>query len=339
MRVFNRLSTSVFFAIMSLLLSGNLAAKDFIALQQDLNRYSEALEAIEQEAGRYGIELVESLHSLSRTQLQANLFEDARNSIDRAVQIVRFSEGLYSPVQYSLLQTEIEIELEREYWEKVNEKLEHYTWLISKKYEGQPKPRLENVRWIASVHLAAFKGDSEEMQSEHLADATFLRETAVQYAQVRRLTKDPLYTELLFELAGAYRAEVDAIREGGSTSYHLRLLFPGLDIVQDKREAIDRRYRVGLEKLEMLQTQAAVQDNYSAKKEAVIQMYIADWHGYFGFDSAQEQMLNKAVESLVAANATESEIDTYLSNVGNLSWQRLDLDLQPMTHNTVAAAE
>ena len=339
MNVFIRKIFVVVVVAASVAASSQLAAKDFVSLQQDMVSYSETVEAIELESGRYEFELIEPLHALGRTQLEANLFSEAEDSIGRAIQIARFSEGLYSPVQYPLLQTEIEIDLIRENWKKVNEKLEHFTWLISQQYAGKVKPRIELARWIADVHAQVYDSDSVEMKASHLIDATYLRETVVQYAQVMKMTEDPLYSELLFELAGAYRTEVEVIKKGGSTSYRLRRMFPGTEIIQEKKEAIARRYRVGLEKLEMLQEIVGDQDYYNEKNAAIVQLYIAEWQGYFGNHSSQKAALDSVVDQLLDAKIPESDIDAYLSQVGKLSWQRLNLEFQPAVHNAVVVAD
>ena len=249
MSVFIRKFFVSFFVIIVVSLSGQLLGKDFVSLQQDIAKYSEVVSAIEMESGRYGFELIEPLHALGKAQLEASLFSEAEDSIDRAIQISRFSGGLYSPVQYPLLKTEIEIDLIRENWKRVNEKIEHFTWLISQQYSGKEKPRIELARWIADVHFQAYLNDAADMKASHIINGTYLRETVVQYAQLMRMTNDPVYAELLFELASAYRTEVLAIKQGGSTGYQLRRLFPGTEIIQERKEAVARRYRVGLEKL------------------------------------------------------------------------------------------
>ncbi|MBT8147110.1 MAG: hypothetical protein KJN90_09670, partial [Gammaproteobacteria bacterium] len=130
---------------MTFLLSCQATAKDFVSLEREIARFSNTVAEIEFAEGRHDFALIEPLHMLGKIQLQANLFSDAEKSIDRAIQIARFSDGLYSPVQYPLLQIAIDIELAREDWSKVTKKLEHYTWLISQQYQGEVRPRIEQV--------------------------------------------------------------------------------------------------------------------------------------------------------------------------------------------------
>lgn len=311
-------------------------AKDFAFLQNEMSRTSSQIEEIEQTEGRHDFSLIEPLHTLGKIQFQANLFADAEASVDRAVQIARLADGLDTPVQYPLLQMAIEIELARKNWKKVDEKLKQYTWLISEQYKGKVKPRIEQARWIADIRLQAFHGDRAEMRAPHLIDATYVRETNVQYAQVMRLTDDPLYQELLFELANVYRLEADAIKKGGSTSYQLRRLFPGLDIVEEKRPAVDKRYRIGLEKLQTLQRLIANNSAYDHEANLMMDLYLAEWHGFFNKRESREAAIKEAMSRLVRNGQDETAILTLLDRQPGLSWDRLQLELDTPGLNLVA---
>jgi len=317
-------------------LSSQGVAKDFVSLLQDINRFSETVEGIELAAGRHDFALVEPLHMLGKNQFKANLFSDAEASVDRAIQIARFSDGLYTPIQYPLLQVAIEIELARENWSKVDEKLEHFTWLVSQQYQGKVKPRIEQAQWIANVRLKVFYGDDAEMRAPHLINVTYLRETTVQYAQAMRLTDDPLYHELLFELANAYRLEAEAIRAGGSTSYQLRRLFPGLDIIEEKRLAVDKRYRIGLEKLQMLQRLIEVDAAYDYEASVMMHLYIAKWHGFFNKHEQRGVAIADALTRLVQSEQDEASVLALLDHPTGLSWERLQLELETPGFNLVS---
>ncbi|MBT8147007.1 MAG: hypothetical protein KJN90_09140 [Gammaproteobacteria bacterium] len=321
------------------LLSCQGFAKDFVSLQQEIASFSTTIEKIELAEGRHDFALIEPLHMLGKIQFQANLFSDAEKSIDRAIQIARFSDGLYSPVQYPLLQLAIDIELARQDWTKVSEKLEHYTWLISQQYQGEGKSRIQQARWIADVRLQAYRGDSEEMRAPHLIQATYLRETIVQFAQVMQLTADPLYGDLLFELANAYRIEADAIRNGGSTSYHLRRVFPGLEIIEEKRPAVEKRYRIGLEKLQMLQSFIAGSSAYDREAGFMVQLYLAQWHEFFDKHHQQQAVIAKALAGYSQLALNETEILTLLELQAGLSWERMQLELPAADVNLVAAGD
>ena len=79
----------------------------------------------------------------------------------------------------------------------------------------------------------------------------------------------------------------------------------------------------------MLQQAVADDEQFHDNAATVAQLYIAQWHGDFGYHSSQKAALDKAVDRLLNAGVAEVEVDGLLSQVGNLPWQRLNLDLPP----------
>jgi len=323
----------------SLLLTGPVHAKDYIALQQDINRYLKEVDTIEQDVGRYSFELIEPLHTLALTQFRANLFSAAESSIDWAIQIARFRDGLYTPIQHPLQQTAIEIELFSGNWEKLNKKLEHYAWLISKQQNVSTRSQLDQTRWLADIHLRAFQSNPSDERAAHLIKGTYLREGLVQYAQAARLSDGPLYADLLFELALAYRHEVDAIRSGGSTSYQLRRLIPGTDIIQARRDAIARRYRVGLEKLEMLLSLVESESIFDQEAAVMANLYIADWHRLFNKRNAHEASIERALATLSQTESNAQTLAALLEKSAEVSWEQLPPIFQALSSNLAIAGD
>jgi len=102
--VFKFRSMSKIFLItaLPLLSRAGIAATDFATLQASIQDSRQHIETLESNLGRYNYQLLEPLEQLARIQLAANRFDDAESSIDKAIQIARFSEGLYSSKQYPL---------------------------------------------------------------------------------------------------------------------------------------------------------------------------------------------------------------------------------------------
>lgn len=323
----------------SLLLTGPLQAKDYLALQQDINRYLDEVDTIEQDVGRYGFELIEPLHTLALTQFRADLFSAAESSIDWAIQIARFSDGLYTPIQLPLQQTAIEIELSRGDWEELNKRLDHYALLIGKPHNESARSQLDQARWLADIHLRAFQNNPSDARAAHLIKGTYLREAIVQYAQLMHLTHELPYADLLFELTLAYRHEVNAIRNGGSTSYQLRRLIPGTDIIQDRREAIARRYQVGLEKLEMLQSLVESESIFDQEAVVMANLYIADWHRLFNKPNAHEASIERALAKLSKTESNGQAMAALLKKSAEVSWEQLPSSFQALSSNLAISGD
>ena len=79
---------------------------DFSDLSRRIRQQADSVDRLQEALGRHHIELVEPLYGLARIQLSANRFEEARASADRALQIVRWTEGLESERQFPLSGTD-----------------------------------------------------------------------------------------------------------------------------------------------------------------------------------------------------------------------------------------
>ncbi len=294
-------------AMLCALLSSFTFASDFFGSGQSIEQYRTELETLEQEVGYFSYALIEPIQQLIAAQLQVNRLDAAEEFIDRAAQITRIEDGLYTALQYPFLQQAIEVEMTRGDWEEVNEKIRHFSFLIGEHYEGDAPDRLSHLRWIAAVHLRGCDEDSKDNRASHLIQLTTMNEVAVQYAQLNRIANNETYGELLLELVKAYNMEAQGIRDGGTTSYRLRRLFAGLDIIEDKKEAIFKRYKVGLEKLQMYRDLMFELHPDRNSVEAEANLLIASWHEDFGKKKLAEEFYQRAQSLLDSDSMVQAD--------------------------------
>ena len=138
------------------------------------------------------------------------------------------------------------------------------------------------MRWIADIHSRGYAEDSEDNEAHHLIQATSINELVVQYAQVKRLANNLAYAQMLQNLANTYALEAMAIKAGGTTGYRLRRIVPGLEILEDRYEAIEKRYLFGLEKLQ--QRRELLAELYPADVPVLANadLTLTRWHQTFG---------------------------------------------------------
>ncbi len=299
--------------------------KDFAALGDVITQQNELLQNLEDEHGRYGFQLVEPLEQLTMQQLEVNRLGDAASSVDRAIQITRFAHGLYSPLQYDLLELSIDVEIRREDWDNLDEQLEHYTYLIGAEYEGSHAERIERVMWLANTHArAAFLVDAERRPA-HLIDATRLNEFAVSYAHATQNTDSMLYVRSLYELTQKYYLETRAILGGGPTSYELRLLTPGGTAIDRRGDAIAKRYEAGLSMLALLRNKLRDEARFGPEASALAQLYIADWKALYDESDDLEASYSDAITAFAEAGVAETRVARLLANP--MALPRPDLEL------------
>lgn len=289
-------------------------AVDYIELQNEMDRNLAHVDELEVTLGRYNYQLMEPLEQLARIQMRANRFDDAEAAIEQAIQIARFSDGLYSSTQYPLLKLEIEISRARRDWDETLEQLDHLTWLTARKFEGDSETQLQTLNWLANTHLQCALDTDTNHRAAHLIKATMLSETAVQMAQLTRHTDEPIYPQLLHALSGKNYAEARSVFGDSKVSYAVRRLFPGMDIMVSKGEARDVRYRAGLEKLLMLRDVVAGQTNASAEAIAMAEIYVADWKLAFNRSTDIAGEYATAIALLQEAGITPERIERFFAN-------------------------
>ena len=294
-------------------------ALDFAKLRLDIINQESRLRSIEANRGYLSPELIEPLDTLVKLSLLANRLSDADVYIDRALQIVRLEEGLYNPKQYPFLKSAIEVEIDQGNWKDAKEKLNFLKWLVDKKYEGPALDRVSLLHWIVGTHMRGFYEDSEESEAEHLINATRISETAVMYSQANGLVEGLTYLDLLVTLSNSYMLEVEGIRGGGSTSYRIRRLGPSeLNIFEKRSEAEEKRYSVGLEKLNMIRELSSKFFNNALEAKSMADLYIARWQDYFDRAEEHEFSISRARHGLIKVGYAPSEVDRLLNDLSIL---------------------
>lgn len=293
---------------------GSSSAADYAGLQREIERGLEHVEELEYSLGRYNFQLMEPLEQLARTQLQANRFDEADATVDHAIQIARLSEGLYSKEQYRLLQLAIDVSRSRQDWDETMEQLDHLTWLIVRKFEGDPAVQLQTVSWMAETHLQSALDTDVTRRASHLIKATQLSEYAVQLAQLQRQTDDPIYVRLLHALSQKYYVETRGLFGGAEVSYDLRKLFSESEIISTRSDARDLRYLAGLEKLLMLRDVVAQSPRYNKESLAMAEIYLADWKLAYNHSNNIKDEYAKAIALLREAEIAEPMLARFFAN-------------------------
>src|SRR6056300_43222 len=111
-----------------LLLLGVPAASDAQGSPTENERLTASLESIsrlEYELGNNNPRLTEPLTQLATQYRSLGRFADAHRAIDRATQIVRINEGLYTRAQLPLVQMKVANYADSNDWKKAREQLEH----------------------------------------------------------------------------------------------------------------------------------------------------------------------------------------------------------------------
>lgn len=261
--------------------SATLLANDFATLAEQIESRQSHLQSLEYQLDRSHPGLTEPLIGLARAHMAGNQFDEADAAVDRAIQIVRMNDGLFTPRQYDLLQLLVEIHHRRGNWSALNEDLEYIKWLYVENFDGSLTEQIQRLMWLSDFHMTATFEDSELRQIAHLKLATGLNKLAVDLVDSAPGVPLSLKTGLKYELVLKYHMETQGIRRGGSTSYKIREFLPGSTFVDNRKTGLRKRYVYGLRQLEEIRDAVKATDNDNAEALAMINLHIADWNLLF----------------------------------------------------------
>ena len=269
--------------IASVTLLGQLALADNSFWQDNANLakvisdQQQEIYQLETEFGRSHQSLVEPLSFLAKQQINANQFDEANATLDKAVQIVRINNGLFTGAQYDLLQRQIENERIRDNWKFIRQSLEHLAWLYRKQFDGTANARVQRLMWLSDAYLEAVFEDSEEHAALNLRKATQLNEVAIEVAAQEAYVPAELAIQSHFSLLQKYYLESLGIRKGGRLSYQIREIVPDSGFLDKPKTALRKRFRGGLRTLDQAGEILQASADYDAVAMAMIDLHTADW--------------------------------------------------------------
>jgi hypothetical protein len=312
-----KICTTLKAALLSMMLPLGLYAEtpldDYAAATRSLAAQETAISALAEKHGRYSEQLVEPLQQLIHGQMEVSRLEDAADNVDYAIHIVRTTHGLNTPRQYDLQQLAIDIDLYRQDWKDVNQRLDHYSNLLLSEYLGPADDFIMRMLWLGDAHVRGAIEDDAEKEAQHLRSATWYATTAVSLARKYNLTHSRLYADMLYSLSQRYYLEARAILDGGSTSYRLRMIQPGIHHVRDKFVALNRRYQLGLNALLELRDTLAQSPGFSQEAVAMAEFHIADWKALFDESEDLDSDYDQAISSLLAAGLADDQVQRFLA--------------------------
>jgi hypothetical protein len=315
--------SSVFsFIAMEFLLGANQAkAASYDFPSEDIDRWQSLVEQVQNDHGSYSHYLIEPYTQLARAQLSGSRLEDAKASVNKATHNSRIKNGLHSAEQIPLQKLAIEIDSMESNWGGVEEKLNALVSLVTGKSELKPKQVIEELQWVSHTRELAVQEDTEDRLAVYIINTTLLSEHMVIIAQRAGLTGSDFYLKLLHSLANQYYLETKAIIAGGNLSYRLRVTNLNLNFVDSHKEAVEKRYLAGLDKLQMIQD---LTDNPVAL--AFSELHIADWKAVFNRSKDISADYESVYDQFIHTSANLEQINNLFATNKVLPAANLQLD-------------
>lgn len=253
--------------------------------------------------------LIEPLEQLADELMRLNRFDEAHALLDRAMQIARVEDGLYTEIQRPLLAKKIENFANRGDWDSARENMGHLLWLYTNKSLHVDQVLIDDLLELSRSHLRALAEDNSELQGFHFRQSSRIRWLALGVAETLWGKTDERLVPIIYEHLRQFHLQTVALWRGGSTSYSLRQIAPGSGIIRDRSDVNESFYLTGLGLLDNLYSIYAESESPDPEAIAMTNVYLADWHILFDQPKAATETYRQAYQELLA-----SGVDAALAN-------------------------
>lgn len=257
--------------------------------------------------------LIEPLEQLADRLMLVNQFDEAHALLDRAMQIARVENGLYTESQRPLLEKKIENFANRGDWEGARESLEHLFWLYTDKSLRIDEPLIDDLLELSRVHLRALAEDESLFQGFHFRRAAQIRWIALGVAQTLWSRTDERLAPIVYEQLRQFHLQTIALQRGGSASYSLRQITPGSTIMRDRSDVNESFYLTGIGLLDGLFSIYAESDSPDPEALAMTNVYLADWHILYNQPQIALETYRQAYQELLAAGVDAARANELFS--------------------------
>ena len=235
--------------------------------------------------------IIESLIDLSDSSVAHQLFGEASEFLNRALQIERQSSGLFSPKQVPIIFKKMEVDSISGDWDSVNASLENLYWLVMNKNVSRGDELIDHLVRLTQFHLMGVMDDSEDLRAHHYQQASKISYQSLEIG--RRLWKpqDRRLLQLYYGLIKQLYMQSAAVEQGDDTAYALRAIVPGSTWVRPRRVVRSGFYRAGLKLYGDMKEVILQGEEDPLETLAMLNLYIADWHLLFDKRVTEETYL------------------------------------------------
>ena len=253
--------------------------------------------------------LVEPLEQLADELTLSGKFDEAHALLDRAMQIARVEDGLYTETQRPLLEKKIENFANRGDWDSARKGMEHLLWLYTNKSLRIDQLLIDDLLELSRMHLRAFAEDYSSWQGYHFRQSSSIRWLAIGVAESAWGRTDERLVPIIYEQLRQLHLQTVALRRGGSTSYSLRQVVPGSDIILGRSDVNKNFYLTGIGLVDNLISIYAGSEEPDLEAIAMAKVYLADWHILYNKPQVAIETYQQAYQELLATG-----VDATLAN-------------------------
>ena len=278
-----------------------------------LERGLVVLTELESEFGNNSTQLVPALIEMADLYRDEGRFAEAYRMLDRAAQVIRVAEGLYTRSQIPLVRMKVENYGDWGDWDSAREQLEHLFWLHRTKSDRVDSALIADLMALNELHLRGISEDSYEFQTFHFRRAARVNWLALGAAERLWGATDLRLVPIIYTLVRQQHLQAVAVEQGGKTGWELRQIVPGADLVRERDDMRRYYYGTGLRLLDQLRSIQLAQTPLDLEGAAMANLYTADWHLLFNEEDAALAAYRRSYEELSYAGRQPDELEDFFA--------------------------
>lgn len=284
---------------------------DTAALHQELERSRQLVFSLESPTNHLDPRLSEPLFQMADNLMRLGNYGEAHAVLDRAMQVVRVNEGLYTRSQIPLVRKKIENFAMSSNWDAARNQLDHLFWLHRTKSTQLDSQLIDDFGELSELHLRGVAEDSYDFQSFHLRRAVSANWLALTVAESMYGKHDERLAPVIYDLVHQYHLHATAVQRGGRVAYELRQIAPGSNFVRERIDAVRVYYLTGNQLLGQLQEIYRQAEPANPEALAMANLYLADWQVMFSRNTDALESYQLAWQGLEEAGVDSTLMDTY----------------------------
>ena len=291
---------------------------DIGEILRELALYEDDLHRFEARGVYHSPQLVEPLSRMAERYMDLNRFAEANATLDRARQIVRIEEGLYTKTQLPFLHRKIENHINAGNWREARKLQDHTIWFYLKKYAWPDQNMMRGMLELSQMHMRGITEDQEENQGYHYLRAALSSRVALAVADNIWPRLEQRKAGLIYEQLRIMYLQASAIDKGGSAGQILRtrggqqIASNGYAVerILPPERALNQLWVSGMRHIEqMRQIYAGEKDQELSEALGMVKLYQADWRLLFDRKQQALEAYREAHEMLLRAGVPHDRLD------------------------------
>lgn len=285
---------------------------DAVEQQYRYEQLRQRLLELEEARGNFHPALIEPLLSLANSAAALNMSDESVLLQSRAIHIQKQAFGLFNADQIPLYFDLIKYDSATGDWSRVNQSMNHLSWLLLDKQVSDGEPLIEYLIQLSEHHLLSVARDDAQQQANHFLQAEKMLSMAIQVSEDFWGPADLRLTDLYYSRIKHIYLQSAALERGGETAYSLRMVVPGGSIVRPEKDVQSSYYAAGLRLYRDIQRNISASLENPAEAIAMVDLYRADWHLLFNKVRAQASY-QAALDDLLNVGVDQDDLNHFFS--------------------------